>query len=149
MINKPKDMFNLIEVAQDILGTIENRAPTEEEFIIIRDALIEANKMRIALERISKVMVTEPNIPNRAFPILETIIDISKRGLNLIQYETFEVDQRVKKYIDHSNNSYGYIVGTVIERWGGSDPSSIYYKVRFDDSTVMTGLKNYQLGKLD
>lgn len=57
MYIKPKDMFNLIEVAQDALTTIDNgeRVPTEEEFIIIRDALIEANKMRIALDRIEKI----------------------------------------------------------------------------------------------
>lgn len=50
-------MFNLIEVAQDALTAIDNgeRVPTEEEFIIIRDALIEANKMRIALDRIEKI----------------------------------------------------------------------------------------------
>ena len=57
MYIKPKDMFNLIEVAQDALTAIDNgeRVPTEEEFIIIRDALIEANKMRIALDRIEKI----------------------------------------------------------------------------------------------
>lgn len=57
MYIKPKDMFNLIEVAQDALTTIDNgeRVPTEEEFILIRDALIEANKMRIALDRIEKI----------------------------------------------------------------------------------------------
>ena len=46
MYIKPKDMFNLIEVAQDALTAIDNgeRVPTEEEFILIRDALIEANK---------------------------------------------------------------------------------------------------------
>lgn len=55
MYIKPKDMFNLVEVAQDALGAIENRAPTNEEWILIRDALIEANKMRIALERIEKI----------------------------------------------------------------------------------------------
>lgn len=57
MYIKPKDMFNLIEVAQDALTAIDNgeRVPTEEEFILIRDALIEANKMRIALERIGKI----------------------------------------------------------------------------------------------
>lgn len=66
---KPKDMFNLIEVAQDILGKLEpvndyamirmgemnSETLTHEEFIIIRDALIEANKMRIALQRIEKI----------------------------------------------------------------------------------------------
>lgn len=57
MYIKPKDMFNLIEVAQDALTAIDNgeRVPTEEEFILIRDALIEANKMRIALDRIEKI----------------------------------------------------------------------------------------------
>ena len=57
MYSKPKDMFNLIEVAQDALTAIDNgeRVPTEEEFILIRDALIEANKMRIALDRIEKI----------------------------------------------------------------------------------------------
>lgn len=47
MYIKPKDMFNLIEVAQDALTAIDNgeRVPTEEEFILIRDALIEANKV--------------------------------------------------------------------------------------------------------
>lgn len=88
MYIKPKDMFNLIEVSQDALTAIDNgeRVPTEEEFILIRDALIEANKMRIALDRISNIMVTEHNIPTSAFPILYTVIDISKRGLNLIEY---------------------------------------------------------------
>ena len=57
MYIKPKDMFNLIEVAQDALTAIDNgdQVPTEEEFILIRDALIEANKMRIALDRIEKI----------------------------------------------------------------------------------------------
>lgn len=57
MYIKPKDMFNLIEVSQDALTAIDNgeRVPTEEEFILIRDALIEANKMRIALDRIEKI----------------------------------------------------------------------------------------------
>lgn len=69
MYIKPTDMFNLVEVAQDILGELEplndyavmrcsetnTRTLTTEEFIIIRDALIEANKMRIALERIEKI----------------------------------------------------------------------------------------------
>lgn len=69
MYIKPKDMFNLVEVAQDILGELEplndyavmrcsetnTRTLTTEEFIIIRDALIEANKMRIALDRIEKI----------------------------------------------------------------------------------------------
>lgn len=75
---KPKDMFNLIEVAQDILGTIENKAPTNEEFIIIRDALIEANKMRIALERIS----ITPNSPH----LLRDVHEISRKALKLIEY---------------------------------------------------------------
>ena len=100
MYIKPKDMFNLIEVSQDILGKlapvndyvvvrlgeVNTTSLTNEEFIIMRDALIEANKMRIALDRISKIMVTEHNIPTSAFPILNTVIDISKRGLNLIKY---------------------------------------------------------------
>lgn len=71
---KPKDMFNLIEVAQDILGTIENKAPTNEEFIIIRDALIEANKMRIALQRIE--MIHSESCSNQ----------LARNALKLIEY---------------------------------------------------------------
>lgn len=83
---KHDTMFDLIEAAQDILGTIENRSPNAEEWIIIRDALIEANKMRIALERISKTMVETPNIPTMALPILTTVTDIARKSLNLIEY---------------------------------------------------------------
>lgn len=80
MYIKPKDMFNLIEVAQDALGAVDKdkRVPTEEEVILIRDALIEANKMRIALERISI-------IPNSSH-VARDVHEKSRKALELIKY---------------------------------------------------------------
>ena len=52
---KTDTLFDLIETAQDKLGAVMDGTHTKDDLIIIRDALIEANKMRIALERIEKI----------------------------------------------------------------------------------------------
>jgi hypothetical protein len=87
MYIKPTDMFNLVEVAQDALGAIikDNRVPTNEEDILIRDALIEANKMRIALERISTLTTDEKEYVNKFYIIDKTKL-IANNALKLIQY---------------------------------------------------------------
>ena len=71
-------MFNLIETAQDKLET----SITPADFIIIRDALIEANKMRIALERISKIH------DSRLHPLhsLYNATELASKALKLIEY---------------------------------------------------------------
>lgn len=51
---KTDTLFDLIEIAQDKLSIIEQHGKlSSNDIIIIRDALIEANKMRIALQQIS------------------------------------------------------------------------------------------------
>jgi len=135
---KTDTLFDLIETAQDKLGAVMDGTHTEDDLIIIKDALIEANKMRIALERIEKIH--SESCSNQ----------LARKALQLIEYTPkFSVNQRVKKYIDHSNKSYGFIKGTIVESWGSFEFNSISYKVQFDDGTVMTGLKRYQLDALD
>lgn len=51
---KTDTLFDIIEIAQDKLSIIEQHGKlSSNDIIIIRDALIEANKMRIALQQIS------------------------------------------------------------------------------------------------
>lgn len=145
---KTDTLFDLIETAQDKLGAVMDGNHTEGDLIIIRDALIEANKMRIALNRISSFLEDEKTYINKLY-VIDQAREISNKALQLIEYTPkFSVNQRVKKYIDHSHKSYGFIKGTIIESYQGSD-FNILYKVQFDDATVMSGLKRYQLDALD